>query len=157
MPFALNLFHDQVAVGGSSSRQLPPAHRMIYVRHGRAAVNGKTMNADEAIYCDEPVTMQAAADWSQVWRWEIALPNGRAKLPARGCRVNRQSCALAFGRFMSTGSSSSDGDLRCGINRTSYALVVNVGMSATGTDDSAMSAQTSAIGGPKQKTCAHSE
>src|SRR6185312_5902332 len=37
--------------------------------------NGKTMNADEAIYCDGPVTLQASAGWSQVWRWELALPN----------------------------------------------------------------------------------
>jgi len=75
MPYALNLFHDQVGAGGSSARPLPAARRMLYVRHGRATINGRTINADEAIYCGEPVTMQASTDWSQVWRWEIALPN----------------------------------------------------------------------------------
>jgi hypothetical protein len=48
---------------------------MLYVRHGRAVINGKTMNADEAVCCDRPVTMQSAGGWSQVWRWELAQPN----------------------------------------------------------------------------------
>jgi hypothetical protein len=75
MPFSLNLYHDQVIAGGASSSPLPTAHRMLYVRHGRAVINGQTMNADEAIYCDGPVNVQASADWSQIWRWELALPN----------------------------------------------------------------------------------
>jgi hypothetical protein len=80
MPFALNLFHDQVGASGASAKALPPAHRMIYVRHGHVVINGKAMNADEATYTDEPVTIQASADWSQVWRWEIALPNAAPSL-----------------------------------------------------------------------------
>jgi hypothetical protein len=75
MPFALNFFHDQIVAGGASAPALPAAHRMIYVRHGSVVINGKTMNADEAIYCDRPVALQASADWCQVWRWELALPN----------------------------------------------------------------------------------
>jgi hypothetical protein len=80
MPFALNLYHDQVGTDGASSSPLPAGHRMLYVRHGRAVINGKTMSADEAIYCDGPVALQAAADWSQVWRWELALPNAAPAL-----------------------------------------------------------------------------
>jgi hypothetical protein len=80
MPFALNLYHDQVGAGGASAQPLLAAHRMLYVRHGRAVINGKTMSADEAIYCDGPVTLQASADWSQVWRWELALPNAAPAL-----------------------------------------------------------------------------
>ena len=75
MPFALNLYHDQVGADGASKAPLPAARRMIYVRHGRATVNGQAMNADEAIYCDGPVTLQSAGGWAQVWRWELALPN----------------------------------------------------------------------------------
>ncbi len=79
MPFALNLFHDQAVTGGAS-QPLPAAHRLIYVRHGRAVINGKTMSADEAMYCDGPVTLQASDGWSQVWRWELALPNAAPAL-----------------------------------------------------------------------------
>jgi hypothetical protein len=75
MPFALNLYHDQVADSGASSEPLPAARRMLYVRHGRAVINGRTVNADEAIYCDTSVSVQSAGGWSQVWRWEMALPN----------------------------------------------------------------------------------
>jgi hypothetical protein len=75
MPFALNLYHDQVGAGGASSSPLPAAHRLIYVRHGQVVANGQTMNADEAIYCDGPVTLQAGAEWSQLWRWELSPPN----------------------------------------------------------------------------------
>jgi hypothetical protein len=75
MPFALNLYHDQVGAGGASTAPLAPAHRMLYVRHGRAVINGKAMTADEATYCDGPVTLQESSGWSQVWRWELALPN----------------------------------------------------------------------------------
>jgi hypothetical protein len=48
---------------------------LLYVRFGRAVINGQTMNADEAIYCDGPVTLQAGAEWSQLWRWELSPPN----------------------------------------------------------------------------------
>jgi hypothetical protein len=75
MPYALNLYHDQVAAGGATSSALPAAQRMLYVRHGSAVVNGKPMKADEAIHCDGPVTLQSSDGWSQVWRWELALPN----------------------------------------------------------------------------------
>ena len=75
MPFALNFFHDQIVAGGSSAPALPAAHRLLYVRYGRVVINGQTLNIDEATYCEGPVTLQSAADWSQVWRWELAVPN----------------------------------------------------------------------------------
>jgi hypothetical protein len=80
MPFALNLYHDQVVTDGASSQPLPPAHRLIYIRHGRAVVNGQTLNADEAIHCNGPMTLQASAGWSQLWRWELSLPNAPPSL-----------------------------------------------------------------------------
>src|SRR5262249_21870870 len=75
MPFALNLYHDQVIADGASATLLPPLHRLLYVRHGRVVINGQSLSADEATYCDGPVKLQASAEWSQVWRWELALPN----------------------------------------------------------------------------------
>ena len=80
MPFALNFYHDQAIAGGVSAQPLPAAHRLLYVRHGRTIINGKPMAADEAVYCDVAVNVQADADWSQVWRWELALPNAAPAL-----------------------------------------------------------------------------
>jgi hypothetical protein len=75
MPFALNFYHDQVDASGSTASPLAVAHRLIYVRHGSVVINGQTLDADAAVYCDGPVTLQSAGDWSQLWRWELAPPN----------------------------------------------------------------------------------
>ena len=80
MPLSLNLYHDQAVAGGASAQPLPAAHRLLYVRHGRVVVNGQSMSADAAVYCDGPVTLQASADWSQVWRWELTPPNAAPAL-----------------------------------------------------------------------------
>ena len=75
MPFALNFYHDQIDASGSTASALPAAHRLLYVRHGRVAINGQSMDADAAGYYDGPVTLQSSGDWCQVWRWELAPPN----------------------------------------------------------------------------------
>jgi hypothetical protein len=75
MPFALNFYHDQIDASGSTTSALPAAHRLIYVRHGSVAIDGQTMDADAATYCEGPVTLQSTGAWSQVWRWELAPPN----------------------------------------------------------------------------------
>jgi hypothetical protein len=80
MPFALNFYHDQAIAGGATTAPLPAAHRLLYVRHGSVIIDGQAIAADNAIYCDGPVTLQATADWSQVWRWELALPNAAPSL-----------------------------------------------------------------------------
>jgi len=75
MPYALNLYHDQIGNGGAMTSALPAAHRLLYVRHGRVEINGKVLGADEAIYAEGAVSLKSTGAWSQVWRWELALPN----------------------------------------------------------------------------------
>jgi hypothetical protein len=75
MPFSLNFYHDQVGAGGATASPLAPAHRLLYVRHGRVDINGQTMDAGEALYCDGSLAFKSASEWSQIWRWELALPN----------------------------------------------------------------------------------
>jgi hypothetical protein len=82
MPFALNLYHDQIGAEGLTGSALAPAHRLLYVRHGRAVINDRTMSADEAIYCHEPLALKSAGEWSQVWRWDLAPPNSPPQLHA---------------------------------------------------------------------------
>jgi hypothetical protein len=82
MPFSLNFYHDQVGAEGASASALAPAHRLLYVRHGRVVINDKTMGADEAVYCDAPLALKSAGEWSQVWRWELAPPNAAPSLHA---------------------------------------------------------------------------
>src|SRR5688572_31716518 len=105
MPFALNLYHDQVSAGGATSAPLPAARRMLYVRHGGAVVNGKPMKADEAIYCDQPVTLQSPDGWAQVWRWELALPNAApALLEGSGVLSSLRMSQVITGLAMLDGS-----------------------------------------------------
>jgi hypothetical protein len=80
MSLALNFYHDQRGEDGGTSVALPPAHRILYVRHGRAEVNGRMMNADEGRYCDEPVALRSSVAWCEIWRWELALPNAPVTL-----------------------------------------------------------------------------
>jgi hypothetical protein len=80
MPFSLNLYHDQIGADAAATGALAPAHRLLYVRHGRALINGQTMSADEAAYCDGPLALNSAGAWSQVWRWELAHPNAKPQL-----------------------------------------------------------------------------
>jgi hypothetical protein len=75
MPFALNLYHDQIAAGGSTATALAAAPRLLYLRHGSAVINGQTLKEGEAIFADTPVELRSSGGWSQVWRWDLALPN----------------------------------------------------------------------------------
>ena len=75
MPFSLNFYHDQVGASGVTASPLAPAHRLLYVRHGRVEINGRTMGAGEALYCDGSLAFKSADEWSQIWRWELASPN----------------------------------------------------------------------------------
>jgi hypothetical protein len=80
MPFSLNFYHDQIAAEGASASALPSAHRLLYVRHGRAVINDRPMSADEATYCDGPLALKSNGAWSEVWRWEVAPPNAAPQL-----------------------------------------------------------------------------
>jgi hypothetical protein len=80
MPFTLNLYHDQIGAGGATANALAPAHRLLYVRHGKVALGGQTMGAGESTYSEGPIAMASAGDWSEVWRWELALPNAPPSL-----------------------------------------------------------------------------
>ena len=80
MPYALNLYHDQIGSGGATGAALPAAHRLLYVRHGRVEINGQTLGADDAIYVENTLSLRSAGGWSQVWRWELTPPNAAPAL-----------------------------------------------------------------------------
>jgi len=101
MPFALNFYHDQIDASGATTAPLPAAQRLLYVRHGQVLVNGQQMGADAACYCDRAVELKSTGDWSQIWRWELALPNEAPLLHAGAgvlsrLRMARVICNLAM-------------------------------------------------------------
>jgi hypothetical protein len=102
MPFSLNLYHDQIGADGATAPPLLAAHRLLYVRHGSAVINGNTLGADEALYCDEPLAFKSTGAWGEVWRWELAAPNAAPLLQqGRGMlsqlRMARVITSLAIG------------------------------------------------------------
>jgi hypothetical protein len=80
MPFSLNFYHDQIVREGATASALPAAHRLLYVRHGRAVINDLLMSADEATYWDGPLALKGDGAWSEIWRWELAPPNAAPQL-----------------------------------------------------------------------------
>ena len=80
MAYSLHLYHDQLVSGGRANRALPAAHRLLYVRHGAITINGLALEANAATYLGDALTLEAAAEWSQVWRWELTRPNAAVNL-----------------------------------------------------------------------------
>ncbi len=80
MTLALNLYHDQIAADGATSVAVAAAHRLLYVRHGRVAIDGGTLDVDAATYRDGPLSLTSDGVWSQVWRWELAPPDAAPQL-----------------------------------------------------------------------------
>lgn len=74
MSLALNFYRDQLGEDGATSVALPPAHRILYVRHSDAEINGRGVSRDEALYCDGQVALKSSGAWSEIWRWELASP-----------------------------------------------------------------------------------
>ena len=80
MPFALNFYHDQIAATGAASVALEAERRLLYVRHGRVTINGQAMQSSESRFCDGPLEVSSAGEWSQIWRWDLVPPNAGAAL-----------------------------------------------------------------------------
>ncbi|MEM7331786.1 MAG: hypothetical protein AAF490_06820 [Chloroflexota bacterium] len=75
MPYSINFYNDQILSDGKTTKSLPAINRIFYVRHGEVMINGKKYGEDTAVYTSEPVSLEGSAEWSQLFRWEIALPN----------------------------------------------------------------------------------
>lgn len=75
MPISMKFYQDQLVESGATDTPLPAAHRLIYVRHGAVTANGEILAKDGFGYFAEPLTLSGDADWSEVWRWELAPPN----------------------------------------------------------------------------------
>ena len=75
MPISFNFYQDQVLGDGTSAAPLEPAHRLLFLRHGAAKVNGETLSTGQFTYCGDAVSFLGDTDWSEIWRWELSRPN----------------------------------------------------------------------------------
>ena len=79
MPSSILFYQDQLLAGGTSE---PAAgcDRIVYCRFGKVKLNGETLAADDACYVGEDMVIEGVADWSQIWRWEVDLPDAEQTL-----------------------------------------------------------------------------
>lgn len=75
MPLSMKFYQDQFVTDGGTETPLPSAHRLVYVRHGAVVANDAELTTDTYAYFDTPLSLSAAADWAEVWRWELDAPN----------------------------------------------------------------------------------
>ncbi len=74
MPYSIHFYQDQLLEGSSNIAPIPPIPRILYVRFGRARINGLEVNAQDAIYASSCKSVEGLADWTQIWRWEVDFP-----------------------------------------------------------------------------------
>ena len=80
MPFALNFYHDQIGANAAAASVLDAERRLLFVRHGCVTNNGQALKAGESRFCDGPLEMASAGEWTQIWRWDLVSPNAGAAL-----------------------------------------------------------------------------
>ena len=85
MPFNINFYQDQILAGGATSTPLGPLPRLLWVRDGEVAVNGRDLRAGESAAASEGYEVEGTA------RVVAGLALGgrstqQAPHPAGGCR-----------------------------------------------------------------------
>lgn len=80
LPPALRLFEDTITAGAIDIR-LPALPRMVFVVHGTATVDGKTVADGEAWHGQGAATVKAGKDGVTLWRFELAPGGGTATVP----------------------------------------------------------------------------
>lgn len=68
----LRLYEDVLSSAENVVFELPPLPRFIFVVHGAAVIEGKTVNAGEGWQGEGTVTVKPAASGVTCWRWELA-------------------------------------------------------------------------------------
>ena len=75
MPYSIKMYQDQLIEGGATSQPLSAKPRVLFVRFGQVNVNGKTLHAGDSMSASDETHIQGVDSWSQIWRWEVDLPN----------------------------------------------------------------------------------
>ena len=85
MPYGLHFYQDQILGGGKTGGALASLPRLVHVRFGEVAIDGRAVKAGETAEVRGGAGISGVADWSWLWRWEIDLPNApRALLEDAG-------------------------------------------------------------------------
>jgi hypothetical protein len=69
--YTLRLYHDSYAPDSVTADDLEAQHSIAYVLKGAATVNGKLLEADNALYCRDVTAVEAGPEGAIIWRWEL--------------------------------------------------------------------------------------
>jgi hypothetical protein len=89
MPPGLALYEDVFANGATLA--LPAAARMIFLVHGSATIEGRTLRGGEAWWGESAATITAGGEGASSWRYEFASPPAPA---APGVSVREKLSAI---------------------------------------------------------------
>ena len=90
----LRLYEDSIS-GGAASMSLPALARMIFVVHGTAAIDGKSLSDGDAWGGEGSCSLTAGKDGVTLWRFELAAANS-ASAPLRGALRSQEKIAAAL-------------------------------------------------------------
>lgn len=69
--YSLRLYHDRLSANANAIPDLQAQHSILYIYHGSATINGKSVEKDNAIYCQDVAILAAGPNGALVWRWEL--------------------------------------------------------------------------------------
>lgn len=62
MSYLMKLFHDSLAANAEVTPGLEAQHSIIYMWKGSASINGKPLETDSAVYCEDFATIKAGQE-----------------------------------------------------------------------------------------------
>lgn len=71
MSYLMKLFHDSLAANAEVTPGLEAQHSILYMWKGSASINGKLLETDSAVYCEDFATIKAGQEGAGLWRWEL--------------------------------------------------------------------------------------
>ena len=90
----LRLYEDSIS-GDAAAVKLPALARMIFVVHGAATIDGKTLNDGEAWHGEGAASLSAGKDGVTVWRFELtAAGSSGHTLSGLGVRSQEKLSAM---------------------------------------------------------------
>jgi hypothetical protein len=68
----MRLYEDVLSSAAPATLMLPALPRMIFLLHGSATIDGRTLNEGEVWHGEEAVTVAAGSAGASTWRFELA-------------------------------------------------------------------------------------
>lgn len=95
--YELRLIEDVLSDGAVLGFPADGINRAMYVVHGRIAVAGRSLKADEGFHAHGAAEMTAGAEGATVWRWELAKADAVSPAVAiDGSSTRKMTSTLAW-------------------------------------------------------------